>query len=177
MGLKEELIAELEATLQNFHHILDAVPEAAYVHPSANPAWTVGDLLYHITLGPSFVRGEMWLLCHATGFWQIVMNDVTARVFNWGNALFARQPKRIMRQSLLKADEAGHTGMVSSLRRLREKDFEKSVNYPASFVAELEGAVTAERLVRYLVMHCDVHAQEIRTVLNAPSGSETPMER
>ena len=89
MGIKENLIQELENTRQNFHHLLDAVPEAAYVHPSDNPAWTVGDVLYHITLGPPFVRGELWLLCRATRFWQFMMNDVTARIFNWGNALFA----------------------------------------------------------------------------------------
>lgn len=177
MGLKEDLIQDLEATRQNFHHLLDTVPEATYVHASDNPAWTVGDVLYHITLGPSFVRSEMWLLCRATWFWQIVMNDVTARVFNWGNALFARHPKRITRQSLLKAYEAGHAGMVSSVKSLREKDFEKSVNYPASFVAELEGAVTAERLVRYLVAHCDIHAEQINAILNAPAGTKPPQER
>ena len=166
MGLKEDLLQELENTRRNFHHLLDAVPEAVYVHPSDNPAWTVSDVLYHITLGPPFVRGELWLLCRATRFWQFMMNDVTARIFNWGNALFARHPKRITRQSLLKAYEVGHAGMVSSLKRLREEDFAKTVNYPASFVAELAGPVTAERLVRYLALHCDVHAEQIRLVLN-----------
>jgi hypothetical protein len=164
MGLKEDLICDLETARRDFHHLLDSVPEAAYVHPSRHPNWTVGDVLYHITLGPPFIRGEIWLLCHATGLLQFVMNDFTARIFNWGNALFARHPKRITRQRLLKAYEAGHAGLVSGLRRLREEDFAKSVTYPQSFVAELAGEVTVERLVQYLVTHLDVHAEEIKAV-------------
>jgi hypothetical protein len=37
MGLKEELSQELESTRQNFHHLLDFVPEALYFHPSQTP--------------------------------------------------------------------------------------------------------------------------------------------
>ena len=45
MGLKEDLAQELEVTRQNFHHLLDTVPEALSVHPSTYPACTIGDVL------------------------------------------------------------------------------------------------------------------------------------
>jgi len=94
-----------------------------------------------------------------------LLNDTTSRIFNWGNALFARQPKRITRQRLTKAYEAGHAGLMSSLRRVREEDWGKSVHYPAAFVSELAGVVTVERLFRYVTLHFEVHAKQIEDVL------------
>ena len=40
----------------------------------------------------------------------------------------------------------------------------------------LAGPVTAERLVRYLALHCDVHAEQIKAVLNAYAGARPPHE-
>jgi len=62
MGLKEDLIQDLEAARRNFHNLLDTVPEASYIHPSNNPAWTIGDVLYHITVGPPAIRFEIWMI-------------------------------------------------------------------------------------------------------------------
>ena len=63
---------------------------------------------------------------------------------------------------LIKAYEAGHAGLMSSLRRVREEDWEKSINYPVAFVSELAGEVTIERLYRYVKLHFDVHAEQIQ---------------
>lgn len=164
MRLKEDLSQEMETTRQNFHHLLDSIPEALYVHPSANPAWTIGDVLYHITLGPPAIRVEIWMIRYAPWLFK-TLNNTTSKIFNWGNALFARQPQRITRQRLLKAYEAGHAGLISSLRRVREDDFGKTVNYPEVFVSELAGVVTIERLYRYVTLHFEVHAEQINAVL------------
>ncbi len=165
MRLQDDLAAELEATRQAFHHVLDSVPEALYSHPSANPAWTIGDVLYHITLGPIAIRFEIWVLCHAPWIFAVGLNTLTSRLFNWGNALFARHPKRITRQSLIQAYEAGHAGLLSSLRRARESDFERRVTYPPEFVNELAGEVSVERLFRYIQVHFEVHANQINAAL------------
>jgi DinB family protein len=162
MGLKEELTWELEDTRQNFHHLLDSIPEALYLHPSDNPAWTIGDVLYHITLGPIAIRFEIWMIRYAPGLIQFALNNTTSKLFNWINAPFARRGGRINRQRLIKAYEAGHAGLISSLKRVREEDFSKAVNYPAAFVSELAGVVTVERLFRYVKLHFDVHAGQIR---------------
>lgn len=76
---------------------------------------------------------------------------------------------------LIKAYEAGHAGLMSSLRRVREADRGKSVVYPAMFVSELAGVVTVERLFRYVTLHFDVHEKQIRSAI-ASSGSQTPMK-
>ena len=166
MELKEELAQELESTRQNFHHLLDSVPEALYVHPSENPAWTIGDVLYHITLGPIAIRFEIWMIRKTPWLFSFALNELTSRIFNWGNALFARRSKRITRQLLIKAYEAGHAGLISSLKRVREADFAKSVNYPEVFVSELAGVVTIERLLRYVMLHFEVHANQIKAAIN-----------
>jgi len=155
---------------------LDSVPEALYIHPSDNPAWTIGDVLYHITLGPIAIRFEIWMIRKAPWLFRFALNDLTSRIFNWGNALFARRPKRITRQLLIKAYKAGHAGLISSLKRVREADFTKSVHYPEVFVSELAGVVTIERLLRYVTLHFDVHAGQIRSAL-VPSGAKPSMER
>ena len=176
MGLKEDLTQELETTRQNFHHLLDSIPEALYVHPSDNPAWTIGDMLNHITIGLPAILVELWMISHARGLFQFVLNDTTSKLLNWLNAPFARRGGRVTRQWLIKAYEAGHAGLMSSLRRTREEDFGKSINFPVAFVSELAGLVTVERLFHYVKLHFDVHEKQIRSAI-APSGSETPMER
>jgi len=163
--LKEELAKELEAARLGFHQLLDSVPEAFYHHPSLNPAWTIGDVLYHITLGPPAIRLEIWMIRRTRGLFQLAMNNLTSSIFNKANALFARRPKRITSQSLLKAYEAGHAGMISSLRWTRKDEFQKSVRYPESFVRELAGEVTVERLFRYVKGHFEIHAEQIQKAI------------
>jgi hypothetical protein len=160
MGLKAELEMDLETARQNFHHLLDSVPQAFYLHPSHNPAWTNGDVLYHITLGPTAIHFEIWLIRYTPWIFK-GLNDTTSRIFNRVNGLFARHPKRIKRQGLIKAYEAGHAGLMSSLRRMDESDFARSVIYPEAFVSEVAGVVTIERLIRYIKLHCEIHAGQI----------------
>jgi hypothetical protein len=160
MGLKEELLADLEAAQRGFHHLLDTLPEAAYIHPSLIPGWTNGDVLYHITLGPPAVRFEIALIRNAPWLFK-ALTPATSRLFNRANALFARHPKRITRQRLLKAYEAGHAGLAYGLKRLDESDLGRSVVYPDHFVSELAGVVSIERLYRYIKIHFDVHAGQI----------------
>jgi hypothetical protein len=114
MGLKEQFAQDLESTRLGFHHLLDSVPEALYSHPSDNPAWTIGGVLYHITLGPPAIRLEILMIRYAPWMFKLLTNS-TSRLFNWGNALLARDPARITRQTLTNAYGKGHAGLMSSL--------------------------------------------------------------
>jgi len=165
MDIKENLTREMENTLQNFHHLLDSVPETFYDHLSSNPAWTISDVLYHITLGPPALRFEIWMILHARGLFQLFLNDFIAGIFNRINAMFAQRPKRITRQGLTKAYEAGHAGLVSSLNRLNEDNLRKSVIYPKSLVPEIAGEVSVEKLFHYVTEHFEIHANQIRETL------------
>ena len=162
MRIKEELENDLESTRREYLHLVESVPEEFYERPSANSAWTIGDVLYHITLGPPAIRTEIWMIRHASWLVSALLNDWTAGIFNRGNALFARHPKRITPQTLIRDYQRGHAGLLASLRTMQDSDFYKSARYPASFVTELAGVVTVERLFRYIKLHFEVHASQIR---------------
>ena len=161
MGVKDDLAAELESTRQEFHRLVEVVPEEFYGHSSANPAWTIGDVLYHITLGPPAIRAEIWMIRHVSWLFSAFLNKTTSRIFNWGNALFARHPKRITPEILIRNYERGHAGLLKSLGKMKEADLSKSVLYPDAFVSELAGVVTVERLFRYIKLHFEIHAGQI----------------
>jgi hypothetical protein len=161
MNLKDSLFGEIEETRRRYLQLLESIPESDYPLPTNNPAWTIGDVLYHIRLGPPAIRFEVWMVRYAPWIFG-ALNDSTSRIFHWGNALFARHPKRITPQSLIKAYEAGHAGLISDLRRVKEAEFKKSVVYPEAYVSELAGVVTVERLFRYVKGHFEIHEGQIR---------------
>jgi hypothetical protein len=163
--IKQEIELELEETRRRFIALVEAIPEEEYALPTDNPAWAVGDILFHMTLGPRALAFEIWMLVHARGLFQFTMEHFPSRLFNGVNAWFGRQ-NRVSRQGLLKAYEAGHAVIRSRLRRTREEDFSKSVVYPASFVAEIAGEVTVERLFRYVKGHFEVHEAALRVRRN-----------
>ena len=162
MTLKQNLAQELQDTHKKFLALLESIPESDYSLPTDNPAWTVGDILYHVTLGPRALSLEVWMIVHARGLFQLGMKYFPSKLFNRVNAIFARRGKRINRQMLIKAYEAGHAGIRSRLRRTREADLQKSVVYPAEFVSELAGKVTVERLFRYVKGHFEVHSRQLK---------------
>ena len=162
MTLKQNLAQELQDTHKKFLALLESIPESDYSLPTDNPAWTVGDILYHVTLGPRALSLEVWMIVHARGLFQLGMKYFPSKLFNRVNAIFARRGKRINRQMLIKAYAAGHTGIRSRLRRMRDGDFQKSVIYPAEFVSELAGKVTVERLFRYVKEHFEVHSKQLK---------------
>ncbi len=162
MTLKQILAQELQETRVKFLALLESIPEADYAQPTDNPAWTVGDILYHVTLGPRALSFEIGMIVHVRGLFQLGMKYFPSKLFNRANARFARRGKRINRQMLIKAYEAGHAGIRSRLRRTREGDMQKSVVYPAEFVSELAGEVSVERLFRYVKGHFEVHSKQLK---------------
>ena len=166
MASREELFTILETTQEVFLRLLESIPENEYTKSSGNEAWTVGDLLFHITLGPRALALEAWMILHARGVFQLAMNIFPSRAFNRVNAWFGRRDVRgLSRLGLAKSYEKGHAALRSVLRRAREEDFSQSVVYPQEFVAELAGEVNVERIVRYAREHVEVHAEQIRAGL------------
>ena len=162
MNLKQTLAQELQETHGKFLILVNSIPESDYSLPTDNPAWTVGDMLFHMTLGPRALAFEVWMIAHARGLFQIGLKILPFGLFNQANAQLARRGSRISRQMLVKAYEAGHAGIRSRLRRTREGDFQKSVVYPVELSAELAGEVTIERLFRYVKGHFEAHSGQLK---------------
>ena len=162
MTHKDDLLTEIESARQRFLQLLDSIPEAEYAHPSDNPAWTMGDVLYHVTLGPLAIAFELWMIVHAHRLFDFGMKIFPSNLFNRVNAWFARKDaRRLRRAQLAQTYERGHARLKSVLENISEKDLAKSVRYPAEFVSELAGDVTVERLVHYVKGHVDMHAAQI----------------
>ena len=160
---KQELEQELKETHRRFIALVESIPEADYPLPTDNPAWTVGDILFHITLGPRAIALEAWMIVNAPWLFGLVMRHFPSRLFNRVNAWFGRgRSRRISPQGLLKAYGKAHAVIKSRLRRTREEDLGKMVVYPADFVSELAGEVTVERLFRYVTEHFEVHEAALR---------------
>jgi len=155
---KKEIEAQLDDTHRRFIELVNSIPEETYSLPTANPAWTVGDILFHITLGPRALALEVWMTVHATGLYNFLMRRFPSRFFNSVNAWFGRgRSKRVSRQSLLKAYGKAHAVIKSRLRRTREEDLGKIAIYPVDFVSDLKGEVSVERLFRYVTGHFEEH--------------------
>ncbi|MBN8657632.1 MAG: DinB family protein [Anaerolineae bacterium] len=160
---KTELEAQLEETHQRFIELVNSIPEENYSLPSDNPAWTVGDILFHITLGPRALALEIWLTIHAPGLYNFAMRHFPSRFFNRVNAWFGSgRSERVSRQSLLKAYGSAHAVIKSSLRRAREEDLMKTAVYPLDYVSDLKGEVSVERLFRYVTGHFEEHEAALR---------------
>jgi hypothetical protein len=161
MDKKQLLEQEIKETREKFLTLLDSIPESDYNLPTDNPAWSVGDMLYHITLGPRALVLEIWMIVHARGLFQFTMRHFPSNLFNRVNARLSRQSNKISRAKLIELYEAAHTNILASLRKTREEDLEKSIIYPAELEAMLAGETSVEKLFHYVKDHFEAHRSAI----------------
>ena len=160
---KLELEQQLKETHRRFIALVESIPETDYDLPTDNPAWKVGDILFHITLGPRALALEIWLTIHARGAYNFAMRHFPSRLFNRVNAWFGSgRSERVSRQGLLKAYGQAHAVIKSELRRAREEDLVKTAIYPLDYVSDLKGEVSVERLFRYVTGHFEEHEAALR---------------
>lgn len=160
---KKELETQLDETHRRFIALVESIPEENYSLPTDNPAWSVGDILFHITLGPRALALEIWMTIHAAGLYNFAMRHFPSKLFNRVNAWFGSgRSERVSRQGLLKAYGRAHAVIKSELRRTREEDLVKVAIYPLDYVSDLKGEVSVERLFRYVTGHFEEHERALR---------------
>ncbi|MCE9647951.1 MAG: hypothetical protein K8S20_18300 [Chloroflexi bacterium] len=160
--VKPSIDLELLETREKFLTLVNSISEEQYSQSTDNSAWTVGEILFHITLGPRALALEIWLIIHFGRAFQFIMHHFPSRLFNWINARFVRRGGHINRQMLIRSYEVGHAAIRSGLMRAQEEDMRKSVVYPREFVTELAGECSVERLFRYVKGHFEVHSAALR---------------
>lgn len=166
MTLIEELTQEMENTRQGFHHLLDSIPEAFYHHPSDNPAWTIGEVLFHISLAPRFLTADLRLILGQPWMAKLLGALVPKSLFDRLNEHFTRRwaSHNMTREKLGRAYDKAHVSAMDALNKLNEGDLGKSLEYP-DFDELLTGVVTVEKLYRYISVHFKVHAEQIYKIL------------
>jgi hypothetical protein len=166
MSIKDELRAEMIQTREAYHHLLAEVPDEAFSRPSDNPAWTIGEVLFHMSLAPRFMVTDLRIILAQAWLARIFAILVPATLFHRLNESFTRYGSRNLNRTFLAAEyDKAHERAMKSLEALQEKDFQKSLKYPG-YDPLLSGKVTVERLFRYVKLHFEAHARQIREGLD-----------
>jgi hypothetical protein len=78
------------------------------------------------------------------------------------NDIYTRYGARHLNRRFLQVQyDRAHQRALKALEAMQETDFQKSVLYPG-YDPQLSGVVTVERLFRYIKLHFEGHAGQIR---------------
>jgi uncharacterized damage-inducible protein DinB len=165
MSVKTELQQELEATRLAYCELLAHIPDEAFPLPSGNPAWNIGEVLYHMSIAPRMIGADVRMITSQNWIYRWLAVLVPERLFNWLNARMTRFGARHMsREFLAQSYNRANEAACQALASITEGDFSRGLDYP-DWDPMLTGEVTLERLFRYLKLHFEHHAAEIRDQL------------
>ncbi len=162
--LRAEIRAELEATREAYHALLNTLSDEDWRKPSGNAAWTVGQVIYHMTMAPRMLPSDVRMIRRARRAPRL-----PACVFNALNVLATRWgARKHTTQSVGRAYDAAHAAAMAAFETIQDHEWAKGVEYP-DWDPMLSGFVTIERLFRYVSLHFEVHARQVRQALAAES--------
>jgi hypothetical protein len=170
---RDRLRREIEDTRLAFHRLLDTIPDEAFFLPSGNPAWTVGQVLYHMSFAPRFMVLDVQMIGGQRWIYRLVPRLFPKRLFDWLNARMTRVAAGTPTRAFVSTEyEQAHASIRKVLESLSEKDLAKHAPYP-DWDPLLSGEVAMEYLFGYIKRHFDSHAVQIRQVLRIPGGEDS----
>ena len=90
MHIPDQLRQEIEETRQAFHQLLGEIPESAYGMESDNPAWSVGEVLYHMSLAPRLIGTDVKMITGQRPIYRLVPTLFPRKPFDWLTATSIR---------------------------------------------------------------------------------------
>lgn len=113
---------ELEETRQSFHSLLASLDDQDLYQPSANPAWTVGEVLIQLVMGIQVVQCKT----QATQL-GLRLPGLPASICERLNLLHSRQAFRhVTRFSIDRKYDLAYTRLVKILQSVSDNDWQKS---------------------------------------------------
>jgi hypothetical protein len=159
-SIREQLRAEIEGTCGDFHLLLSVTPDEMLDLPSANPGWTIREVLYHMSLAPRNLPADVSMIKHLR--W---VPKLPPGPFDRLNAYLTRRGARgLDKPALAEKYDQANAKALHALETVRDDQWQLGVEYP-NWDPMLSGFVTLERLFHYIALHFQVHAEEIKTVL------------
>jgi hypothetical protein len=166
---RARLRADLDAAHQEFHAMAGILSARAWAEPSRNPAWTNGQLLFHVLLGfilvPPLARllvlfGHLPPVCART-FAGIL--NLSTPVFNRMNAIGPRAGARILgKAGVLRQFDRVHPRILARLDRIRPGDWSLTMHYPTRWDPRFRTDMRLQDLFRYPVDHLRHHRSQLR---------------
>ena len=157
----EQLRQEIEETRLAFHRLLDSIPGDAFSLPSDNPAWTIGQVLYHMSIAPRMMVLDVKMISNQHWTFRLLSRLFPRRLFDWLNIHLTRHGSRkLSRQFLSDEYDRAHFSILKVFDSLSEADFTRSVVYP-DWDPLLTGEVSMTYLFGYIKRHFDSHAAQI----------------
>ena len=141
--------AELKTTRTAYHELLNSLSPEDWKKKSGNPAWSVGQLMWHIAWGNGFAPRAAADCKRGRGFNppQFITNTVNMLITRWG----ARRPTP---QSVAEKYDAAHTAILAALDEVKEDEWDRG----AKMFGEFE---TVESVLRSPVSHFKEHEADV----------------
>ena len=153
---------ELERTRVAYQALLDEMNEQSYHLPSINPAWRIGELLYHIISAVRFLPQDVRMMRSGR------MITPPAWLYNFFNVWFTRLAGRRQNCSSLAAEyDRRHEVVLALLESIKEEEWGLSDDYPDVGGAMDGGRRTLADMFHYLTLHFEEHAAEIHQSMAA----------
>lgn len=150
---RDAIRASLEQTRREFHALARSVPRSAWRRKSANPAWTIGELLWHLGFNVGFVADSVERARRGKGF------NPPLSPSGWLITLVPRLGAlRATPKSVAQRYEASYRRLLGAFDSLRDDQFSlTTTNFGAT--------QTVEALFRSAPEHFAEHAADIRARL------------
>lgn len=162
---RDALRRELEDTRSAYHALLAEIPDGAWERPSANPAWTVRQMMFHITLALRFLPADIAAL--RRGFTPTVPPGLFNRINEWYTRFAG---SRQTRRSLAAEYDRRHQRLLTLLDSIEPHEWSLSARYP-DINRNLQGTQTIAAMFHYIAVHFAEHAADIRPALAGASPS------
>jgi hypothetical protein len=141
--------AELEATRAAYHDLLRSLSPEDWNKKSGNPAWSVGQLMWHIAWGDGFAARGAADCKRGRGLNppEFITNTVNTLITRWG-------ARRATPQSVAEKYDAAHAAVLAALDEAKEDEWEKGAKMFGHFE-------TVESVLRSPVSHFQEHEADV----------------
>lgn len=164
----EDLRLELEKAGSAFRASIDSLPDASWSKPSANPAWTNGQLLFHIAFAFILVP-PLVTLARIFGRLPTPLSrafagvlDLGTGLFNWVNGLGPVAAGTLYnRHRLRRKFDAVQGSLRRILATLDATELRRGMYYPHKWDALFRDYMTLEEVIRYPTVHMRFHLAQV----------------
>lgn|SRR5215208_6942982 len=149
---RDAIRAELEQTRRSYHELLGSLTREEWRRKSRNPAWTVGQLMWHLASGIKFSADGVERSRNGKGF------NPPGLLVNPINVLSTRiGARKATKASVTAQYDAGHAKLLVAMEAVLDADWQKGAKFFGRYM-------TVEDQLRAVKQHFDEHAADIQAV-------------